>query len=280
MKSSVNDSAENKQDLLLFAYLEGELNETQKRELEAKLLTDPGLQLEMESWQEAFIEQDFYDTHRLEESLMDIAGIRLKPWYTQVSLYMFVCVLGISLFSFLPLNKQEGAVIKAPVSDQTIAAAETEEMKQQKKAAPDKEVSFMEIEPTKLQPERSISIGEQAEAPELGSVFPKTTQGKLASSIRENKASVEKFISEKPAEKTLPEIASLGAALISTISNQAIPEIVPEKVKIKQEASHAISRKDQRSIRRKKEKALQERKAREFIKGNRPYVVPLNTQNF
>lgn len=235
MKSSVNDSAENKQDLLLFAYLEGELNESQKRELEAKLILDPGLQLEMESWKEAFIEQDFYDTIRLEESLLGIAAIPHKAWYTKASVYMFVCALGISLFSFLPLNKQERAFIKG------------------KKATPGKTISLREsIVPTKL--------------PKMMPIIKETLS--------------EKIISETSVERALPEIATKEAAITSTISNPAIPEKVIKKVRIKKEDSHAISRKAQRSISRKKEKALQERKAREFMKGNRAYVVPLNTQNF
>jgi hypothetical protein len=50
--------------------------------------------------------------------------------------------------------------------------------------------------------------------------------------------------------------------------------------KVKVPTIRTLTRKQQRAIARMKRKAIEQRKASEFLKGNVPYVVPLNPNSF
>lgn len=79
----------------------------------------------------------------------------------------------------------------------------------------------------------------------------------------------------------LPAVDGLSMDIFSSIMDEREMDVEVKRVRIPKKAKeNNISRRQQRMIEKKKGKALQERQAREFMKGNVPYVVPLNSQNF
>jgi hypothetical protein len=50
--------------------------------------------------------------------------------------------------------------------------------------------------------------------------------------------------------------------------------------KVKVPVAKTLTRQQRRAVARMKRRAVQQREANEFLKGNVPYVVPLNSNNF
>jgi hypothetical protein len=74
-----------------------------------------------------------------------------------------------------------------------------------------------------------------------------------------------------------PQILSLQTKPVSI----DIPRAGLHKIQIKKTATlRKVSGKERRRIERMKERVLQRRVANKFMKGNVPYVVPLDTKNF
>lgn len=253
MKSFMNNSAADKQDLLFFEYLEGELSGPQKSALEEKISLDPDLLEEVSFWEESFIEQDFYNTEKLEARLLDIPGGQVKSWYSYVSLNVFLMVLLSGLFSFLPLSEDEEKLIPAAFHGSGKAV---------NKESYSKSVPVPAMEAEKRKPNFKVhskaklllSIGKEIPAEtELPDDFTKLKFPAMSSMAPEREVSVPEL--QFPA----PEVTTASKGKVSR---------------------RTISRKEERKILRKKEKAIQNRQAREFMKGKRAYVVPLNTENF
>ncbi len=70
MKPTTSDADENSPDLLLFRYVEGDLDAAQVQELEARLASDAALRDELAFWKESFAEPEAYDTAHLDQSLL------------------------------------------------------------------------------------------------------------------------------------------------------------------------------------------------------------------
>lgn len=83
------------------------------------------------------------------------------------------------------------------------------------------------------------------------------------------------IIIELPQQTVLP-LAVNQPTKDLLILQKDIPRITVKKMP----AIHTITRKQQRQIAKMKERALQRRRANEFLKGNIPYVVPLDNRNF
>lgn len=254
MKLSANDWDENSMDALFFQYLEGELSVEKAKELEKKIASDPLLQSELKSWKASFIEEPFYDTKSLEKSLLK--G-KKKPVSPSGTVSVFIIALLTSLFSFLPLSEEkESKNNLVPVQIYN----DSEEKKQEESMPAVRSIIKHHISAKKAQQEFIV---------EKASVEPPVP---LFIAIEELS-----IIQVIPLEST-PEAISLEKN--SHKPSSALSKKQPAEVKEKTTTARTITRKRQRQIERRKERALQKRMADRFLKGRRPYSVPLNTKNF
>lgn len=229
---------ENDLDNLLFAYVEGELTGGQRQQLEARLASDAALRAELELWKESFVAQAFYDTQKLEASLLREP---VKPVNTRTSTYVFVVMLMTSLLSFLPL-------------------------------ATEKETRQTPEQINLLTP--AIAAENDTEETESPVISPVARNERV---IRETPAEI--FLTEKVNYAVLPKRQLLPLQVIAIVPR--MPVANPKKIVVKKPVVvPELTRKQRRAISKMKEKARQRRLANEFLKGNVPYVVPLNSRNF
>lgn len=247
-------------DLLFFEYLEEELPAAEAEALEQRLAQNPALQNELESWKGSYISQEFYDTERLEEKLLAATPSPLKFSF-RTFLNVLLPVLLTVFLSFM-LIKDVGSgrqVLSLPERSGAASKPEPVQVRvsQEKPlVAPFPETNVLpDVSPT-LKKEETVKTEITSAA-----FRSEEQQGRMQSS-------------------QLPVISRLAIDLNPLTEGVGL-EWEVKKVKIPKRArDHNISRRQQRKIQRKKNKALQKRRARGFMKGNVPYVVPLNTQNF
>ena len=247
MKTFTESWDDARMDELLFEYLEGTLSEEQVTELERRLATDSTLRQELEHWKEAFVDQDFYDTQLLEESLR-------QPTTRMITIptsALLVALLTSALSVFPIAAVKESIVQTSPVvMPAPVVAPATSEMAAVAKQLP----------PAVIKPR-----------------FPRVLLPPLKpATISPPRAASENV---SPAEKLQPRMLPPGVRLpnadISALETR-MTGVHLEKAAV----ARVLTRKERRQIERMKEKARQERAANEFLKGQVPYVVPLNTNNF
>ncbi len=256
MNPSVNDPGEQATDKLLFQYLEGELTEEQTRTLEAWLAADPALRSELELWQAAFVTPDAQDTAALEARLLKEpvppAGVRVSRWGAGL-----VLVLALFLTSFLTMfllcERALVAEERLPLPPAAAKAAAPAPV-----TKPPVRTADRPPQPVVVAPDRVIAGNE---------TFNPNRQD------------------QPPAATLMPVVAPL--APVVTLQAVPVPEgtklgSVPEQPvkKVKVPVTKTLTRQQQRAVARMKRRAIEQRKANEFLKGNIPYVVPLNPNSF
>ena len=235
-------------DLLLFDYLEGNLSAERAAMVEEALAHDPDLRAELEMWRESFVVQDFYATDALEAELLRKSS---KPFSFSGSAAGFLVVLVTSMFSFIPVGEKEASLLHDRIG---LPLAEVD--------------AVQETDDAKVEDGETKAILVHDSAPH------KSTNTPAAAAETDN-------ILIFKQEELLPHAKRLkpeeGAIILVKVEPAAVNK---QEQKARQPQSKKFSRKQERQVKRMKRKALQQKKANEFIKGNRPYVVPLDTQNF
>ncbi|WP_224997561.1 hypothetical protein [Cesiribacter sp. SM1] len=240
---------EESRDLLLFDYLEGNLTEERAAMLKKALSTDHQLQAELELWKDSFVVQEFYATDVLEDKLLRKVK---KPFPVTGPAAGFLLLLVASLLSFIPAGEDEHVTyfIKRPLPESPLT-----------EAAPADEKAL----------EAEVNAGAPAIPSNLALQRPAEQQIVVVAppvAVSDRLAALPHTLGGMPETKD----SFLKTAVPAVMESRESPaRLHPTK---------EYSRKKERQIRRMKEKALQQKKANEFIKGNRPYVVPLDTQNF
>jgi hypothetical protein len=247
MKPTTPDADENSLDLLLFRYAEGDLGADQARELEARLASDAALRDELSFWKESFVEPDVYDTTHLESGML----VPVEPRWTgsYFGTWVFVLTLMVSLFRPVPVEMEtRTALILAPV----ITPVETDIVTESRNSG----------EPTTLSRITHIPVTPRKKP------MPEVTE-------------VERNVNESIISSLIPEIKSRPLEVKEAIARLSLTGVRVQKVKHKPVAgARTLTRRQQRKILKMKEKARQQRQADQFLKGNVPYVVPLNSENF
>lgn len=251
MKPSAEDWESQELDKLLFDYLEGNLLEEKARELEQKAASDVFLGSEIEYWKDTMVTSDFYDTSLLEEKLLmaeNIPASQAVKTGTSASLYLFVWM--VCLCSLWPAQLEKAALLMDDKNAFRITATET--------------ISKVLPGPELIGVEKSIT-------PDITSHQQMLPVAVIPSVDRLSKSAVTAF----------KRLDSRPLTLYKEVNEVFLPEVATKKLTLKKmPAPRTISRKQARHIARMKERALQRRKANEFLKGRIPYVVPLNTRNF
>lgn len=275
MKAPINDPKQEAQDLLYFEYLEGELSSEESSALEQDLAANPALMEELESWKETYIVQDFYETELLEGKLLSANQVPDKFTFS-TSLNVVVLAVMTTLLSFMLITDESQERLRIFPEASTHAAVE-EAVPEKAEEAEERESQIRlkkeGIENVKAKANKARKVDEQPNGMPEGleeeefAVSTSTNHKESAANMSSRKLPTS--IESLPREM---DNHHLGDLLSET-------EVKPVPILQKQKAPK-ISRKQQRMIEKKIDKALQERKAREYMKGNIPYVVPLNSQNF
>jgi hypothetical protein len=264
MNPSVNDPGEQATDKLLFQYLEGELTDEQTGTLDAQLAADPALRGELELWRAAFVTPEPCDTAALEKSLLKepaapagAAGSLRRLGLVLVAAALFLSVP--LLTGRLPGDKEpRPAAAKAGTLPRTTPAAK-----------PPVHTPGRAPRPVPTPPDHGVA---ERAAP----------AGKLSRESHKDPAAA-------PAPLPAPVRMAAADRLEPVVTLQPVPApagtglryaagLTVRKVKVP--VTRTFSRKQQRAVARMKRRAIQQRKANEFLKGNVPYVVPLNPNSF
>ncbi|CAN5469455.1 hypothetical protein BH23BAC1_BH23BAC1_23350 [soil metagenome] len=250
MKKVLKDWYNDDTDALLFDYLEGELPKEAASELEEKITGDIALQEELQYWTEAYFEQEFYNIENLEKIIQQKTCEAVNP---SVKTYVLIFALLTSLLSLVPLTVEKDTLNK--------------------------------LEPGTLKELPKVNIiTNKAEIPS----FTNTNAPAVAKEPYFRNKSL--LPAPSPAVEPLSLVANLKFLPLNTLPTDIVnlPEVEIRKISPpSKEKSHltkiptpaGLTRKELKAIKKSKEIALQKRREQQFIKGRKPYVVPLN-KNF
>jgi hypothetical protein len=242
MKSLEN---EHSRDWLLFQYVEGELDDAQVRQMETQLAADEALREELTLWEEAFVEDETYDTYALEARLR-IADT--SSWvYFRTGIGMLVVWLMAS-FSFPTATQFHKQHVTIPATAEKIVKPS---LPATTNPAPIPLVTDLPARKTNGNILRIHPKDESKDTQPLRVYAPALPL-------------LEPSVQLKP-DSTEPATYHWQVKTVNRVAKTQ-----PKK----------LTRQEQRQQMRMKEKARQQRQANEFMKGNVPYVVPLNSTNF
>lgn len=247
MKKVLKDWYNNDADALLFDYLEGELPKEAASELEERIAGDLALQEELQYWTEAYIEQEFYNTENLEKIIQQKTSEAVN---LSVKTYILLFALFTSLLSLVPLTVEKDTIIKS--------------------------------EPGALEqmPKEKI-IEKKAE-------IPTSTNINTSEAAKEEPFINKSLIpSPSPALKTLPLVPNLkilpveglptGLVNLPEMEKKKLSPPSKEKSQLKKIPKPTVlTRQELKAIKKSKEISLQKRREQQYMKGRKPYVVPLN----
>lgn len=249
MKMNDHNFSEQDLDLHMFEYLEGHLSPDLAYELESQATFDDSLEEELNCWKAAFIEQGFRNTELLEEKLYQIPSVFKKN--TTTNIYFPTLAILTIMLSFVPLSFERYSSSSA---SEHVVHLEPKYIRESEKKSQSPDLTNFET---------TMDIKKVANKAAI--MAPKEQH-------TENNLEFQEIVPLEP----LKEAESNYVANIST-KIAFIDEPVEKSNSNPKSKRPKLSKKTRRTIEKFKEKALQERRAMEFMKGNKPYVVPLNS---
>ncbi len=243
-------------EYLFFQYMEGELTVQEKDQLQEKLLHDPQLKEEFDLWQKSLLNEPLQDKKILETVIIN-QTVNKKLYYNKWFFSTLVVVISATILYFSFSSRSQEKHLSLPVSNsRTSLTSNSSDTLVQRKTQIDAQGKintdhFVAKSDKKLNDSaiESVTIPSNP-LKEVTFVAP----------IRQEKLALEDTIMvEKTAELSL-----------SRDSVDATSKLVTKP----QVSKPMLTKRELRKIVRAKEKALQKRRAEEFMKGKVPYVVP------
>ena len=227
-------------DLMLFDYLEGDLTINEVRQIEMQIASDPLISEELNTWRKTYVKGELPDTNLLETQL-------LQPTNPFTFTLFLNSILVICLTLVSSTNRQIDLSSRSMTNNHNLYSITAKQ--------PNSQLSLPIIDIQPMQFESTANF---------------TPSRKIAS--KEAEAIDHKFI-PKPAIATFsPNLAEYPMSHPKSIKYHReidLPIITPKEL-----------RKKDKTLRRMRKKAQRDRMASEFIKGDIPYVVPINPNNF
>lgn len=234
-------TSEENVDIMLFDYLEGNLSSNEVKQVERQIASDPLIKEELNIWKESYIQADHYPTTVvLESQLLQSTG--------SFSFTLFLnSILVVCLTLISSTNPELEPFSTSPISHQSLPALVSK--------MPPSQIVYQQVI---IEPKQVL-------------VTSSTTPN--------DKVHYEAVQNAELVYQTFPELVKLNPGWFH------YPEKHPESmnvvyVKTTKPTTKTALRKKEREIRKWKKKAARERMAAEFIKGDIPYVVPVNPNNF
>lgn len=227
-------------DIMLFDYLEGNLPEDEIKLVESQIASDPLISEELNTWKQSYIQADHYQTAAMESQLLKSSGSFSFTLF--LNSVMLVCLTLIS-----STNPKIDPFSTSTIRHQTIT-------------------SLTAIKPTSHIDFHNIAIHPHQ-------IMPVEVNSSL------KKMLIKEATVKTPLLSPTPEIANLPFGLVDYVIKHPASIETAEAMDAPL-ITQKVSRKEERALRRMKKKALRDKAASEFIKGNIPYVVPIDPQNF
>lgn len=252
------NNPENKEsmDMLLFDYLEGNLSEEKAIEFEKELASDLSLQEELGIWKSAHIDSEDYDTAEIESTILN----KTIPSYhitSFLNMFLIGCVVFIS--SVQPkVDGHHSPLMEMGELDEFNVTTE--------KSALTEEKSTSIVEEGTVITEEKTEFTELARIPVQATIKP-THEVLIEKTIDQKIDRIQVTVIEKLPICSDTYLMTLTIQTKSTATSKTSVRKKPDRKALK-------------GIRKMKKKAIEDRMANEFIKGNVPYVVPINTSNF
>ena len=227
-------------DLMLFDYLEGDLTSNEVSQIEMQIASDPLISEELNTWRKTYIKAELSDTKFFETQLLQ----PINPF----SFTLFInSILVICLTLISSTNRQLIPSSTPMTNNQNLYSITA------KQPISQLSYSIIDIEPFLIRPTANF-----------------TPSHKVAS--KEVEGTEYKFIPNSAMVTFSPKWADY-------------PMSYPKSIKFRREIDLLIItpkelRKKDKALRRMRKKAQRDRMASEFIKGDIPYVVPVNPTNF
>lgn len=240
----------------LFEYFEGSLSKEEKNELLNFTQRDPVLQEEFNYWEKSYIREPLPAKLKIEGALLKNTPIKMYGKYASIGL---ILVVGIAYYLFN--LKSTPPLIREAITEETIQSKVTEEIITSK----------------------SIHVKPKAKEEKI---FIKNTQ-------QDQEQKIPGIVSDIPDEIVIQDSLQtitknkidtvLEATEISSkISDSAVgnKSVAISSFSNRKKYSSKESRKMHRLIEKHKRRERANREADKFLKGNKPYVVPLDPNTF
>jgi hypothetical protein len=232
-------------DIMLFDYLEGNLPEDEIKLIESQIASDPLIKEELTLWESSYIREDFFDTSVVESSILrkKIPSFNFT-FYLNSVLVCCLCFLSGTNFN---AHSDTYALLNMPAPI-----------------------------PIELKSEnRNSKLPELKSLLTTGPLPASAPSGKLKFNEKPNMMQANNFME-------FTQLSSIKKIEMEVIGFSKNP---PSKLNLlREKKATTLSRKSirrhDRSLRKMQNKAARERMATKFIKGNIPYVVPIDPNNF
>lgn len=236
-------ASEEQIDKMLFNYLEGNFSDEKALQVEREIASDPLIREELNLWKSSYIHDDFYGTSVIENSLLQ----KHHP-FNPITLFLnSILVIGIAFISGTSTKTDLFSMPSSPI----------------------------------IQPIEIIAIVPKSTMAKINSK-PEVKIHVLKSNSKiepENDGLLSHLITQDNKQEHIPSIEKLPIDLNKYAINPH-QFIIEPKLDPPTKAIKKIDRKTLRAYRKLKRKAERNRMASKFIKGDIPYVVPVNTNNF
>lgn len=255
-------------EAILFDYMEGNLSAEQNAYVEALLIQDPGLKEELSLWQETVIKEEL-------PPVLPLSKLYRPAFSWQAPIVSAVLLLIVSISSALIFAFSE--------NDRKVSeAGQAKNRKEERR------------EGTTLSGVASDSaaviVTSKEEAPASPKVKPEVRSSKSIPLDRlfiNEKETVEIFTKEEAPANTLAEVKVPDKVIIDSSFSQIVSgepidpnSFVADKNELPKRKMSKEEKKTLRKIARMKRKAQQLKEQQQFLKGNKPYVVPPDLKNF
>jgi len=228
-------------DIMLFDYLEGNLSSHEVKQVEDQITSDPLIHEELNIWKEAYIHSDHYPTTSvLESQLLQSTGS-----FTFTLFLNSILVICLTIIS--GTNPKPVPFSTSPIQHQNLPTLAAK--------LPTTQIAYQQIQ---VEPEQMVSAAY------------------FMSPENNNSDEHEQM---QVFHVAIPELAMLTPDWIHYLKKHPY-SIELEKGQDLKIVDRKELRKKERELRQWKKKAARERMANEFMKGDIPYVVPVNPNNF
>jgi len=236
-------------EMRIFDYLEGNLSESEISEFDNDLSNETNLEEELSEWEKAYLVADDYDTIALEANI-------IKSTFPRYSILRYLNIFLVFSIIF--------------VSGHEIQSGET--------AANNSLNSFEKNSIDIYQPNRRIPINNQKKVPKALSSIQELRGVKQNKEVNTKIKALEKeFQTAFVLAINHLELKPYGYGEMKLIT---FDKLTPSSKSVKRKLSRQEIKYRAKQIRKFKAKELQRRQAVEFMKGNTPYVVPIDMKRF
>jgi len=230
-------------DIMLFDYLEGNLSSHEVKQVEDQIASDPLIHEELNVWKESYIQSDHFPiTSVLESQLLQSTGSFTFTLF--LNSILVVCLTIIS-----GTNPKLESFSTSTIPYQNLPALDG--------IIPLSQIAFHKAQ---IEPEQIV-----------GATY--------FTPLEKTNSDENEYIQDLHESEAIPELAKLYPEW--THHPKKHPNSIEmEKGQDLQIVNRKELRKKEREQRKWKKKAARDRMAYEFMKGNIPYVVPVNPNNF